>query len=215
MACILLLLKVLSTGIWQLFLQPLSTQKFGAQVLLLFLTFGGLAPAIVTVDAPHATRSLLFFFCLVLLSGEGIQQILALCSSRLPTLYHWITPSITALLLVSATQYFVAYFMWFPNNHTVKMPVGFDIAVREAARIYPEKELAVVDPDGTLYIFTSWYMQYSPEEFFATVIKQQPSNIGFRYGEKVGQFHFIADLDDRTTEAATLYRLDTEWVLKP
>ncbi len=215
---VLILVKALVKNGVKFISEPLALRTFGSKILLIFFTISGLAPAVVTVDAPHATRSLLFLFCLVLLAGIGFEYMLELVHSRTVWIHrklHIIPWFVCIALLLSFVQYIMAYFFWFPNNHPQQLQTGFNTAVQTVALEFPDEEVAIVDPHGTLYILVSWYLRYSPEYFYATIHKQQPTIIGFRYGERVGQFHFIAELSDRTTEAAALYFNGREWIIAP
>lgn len=197
-------------------LTPLSTQQNGCLLLTLFFTVAGLLPAVITVDAPHATRSLLFLFLLLVWAGVGLEYSLRMISTRFAIhLKSLVLTIVVMAIFISSSQYLWTYFTWYPSNHPSKLPVGFDTVIQRAISDYPNQEVAVVDTDGTLYVYASWYARYTPEYFFATVKKQLPTQIGFRYGERVGQFHFIAQLADRSSEVAAVYHDGNEWIISP
>ena len=68
------------------------------------------------------------------------------------------------------------------------------------------------DPDGFQYILTAWYLKTPPEEFFSTIIKQLPDKIGFKYGQQLSNYHFIANSDDRDESETVLVEwIDNKW----
>ena len=70
--------------------------------------------------------------------------------------------------------------------------------------------IAIVDPSGYKYILTAWYLKITPDQYFATNVRQLPDKIGFRYGERVTHYHFIANSADRSDDEKVLL----QWVSK-
>ena len=84
--------------------------------------------------------------------------------------------------------------------------------VREIEEKYPEEKVAIVDSSGYQYILTAWYLQTSPQQFFETIVKQLPDRIGFKYGEQLTHYHFIANASDRDeTETVLVEWVDNQW----
>jgi len=165
------------------------------ELLLLYTTVISLAPSIVTVDAPHATRSLLFFFCLSVASVYALKQL----KGNIGTLFI-----VVSILLFS--QYLTKYFTEYPRSQPDILHVGFDTVIRdvESTTIGP---VAVVDGDGFQYILTAWYLQTPPDLFFTTIVKQLPNSYGFKYGQQLDRYHFIGQSTDRTDSEKTV----VEW----
>jgi hypothetical protein len=75
---------------------------------------------------------------------------------------------------------------------------GFDSMIQLIEKQNPQKTaVAIVDPSGYQYILTAWYLKIPAEQYFATNIRQLPDKIGFRYGQQVTHYHFIAKSGDR------------------
>jgi hypothetical protein len=186
-----------ATMLWQARKKLADFKKQGA---LLFLLLASLAPAIITVDAPHATRSLLFLVLLQVFAALGIA---ALLESVKDNYYNLIWQLTVAALAFSALLHAHRLFMVYPNQQEAFQP-GFDQVVQRIEREHPQANVAVVDPAGYHYILLAWYLKISPETYFKTVIRQDPNQIGFRYGEQVTHYHFIADPKDRAPNESVL-----------
>ena len=167
-----------------------------SRLAILYLAGISLLPSIVTVDSPHATRSLLFFVWICLLAVEGA-AVLAKFSQR------WLLPAIVLLVLVEAIWYARAYFGLYPAQQWAFMP-GFDDHLTEIQQTYPDDRVAIVDSEGYHYILLAWYLKISPQVFLETVVRQQPNQIGFKYGEQVERFRFIGQKADRRGEEVVL-----------
>ena len=181
--------------------------KLGKPLLFLLLT--SLVPASITVDAPHATRSLFFFFLLAVYSGLGFDYLRSWILKVLPnqnsfksrTLLFWV---VTLLIVISGSRYYFDYISNYPIQAQVAYQLGFNTLVAQVESDYPEEMVAVVDPGGYQYISAAWYSKLDPETFFSSVVKQQPTHIGLQYGERVGRYHFIAQESDRANDETIL-----------
>ncbi|NCN82813.1 MAG: hypothetical protein GW947_02490 [Candidatus Pacebacteria bacterium] len=165
-------------------------------VLLLLLLGISLVPSSITTDAPHATRSLLFFFLLIVLAAVAFERVSTLLGKK-----AWLLLFIIAS--VSIVRFTYSYFGEYKNDQLMFQP-GFSQVITEVKQKYPNERVAIIDGGGYQYILTAWYAQLTPSEYFSTVVRQAPNQIGFRYGERVGQFHFIAHAADRVPEETVL-----------
>lgn len=199
-----------STQLKQQKLQPFP-------LAFLYLTVVALLPSVVTVDSPHATRSLLFMVLWCLWAVVGVRGLAGLVKQNLkhPLVARLVLPVVILALVLESSLYFHAYFTGYPEQQGALLP-GFDqqLAVIEAE--HPNLPVAVVDPDGYHYILLAWYLRVPPSVFFETVIRQQPNQIGFRYGQQVGRYHFIGAAEDRQESEQVLLEWDGEqeyWIL--
>jgi 4-amino-4-deoxy-L-arabinose transferase-like glycosyltransferase len=194
--------------------------KYG---IILYLLVISLAPAIVTVDAPHATRSLLFFVIFCVLAVLGAQFLLKLTQSLLAkigtqSLRQTLWPLFSMglfLLALETSLFFHNYFFQYPQQQTMFKP-GFAQAIQRLEEKFPHKKIAIV-ADGYQYILAAWYLKLEPAHYFATNIRQQPDKIGLSYGQQVSHYHFIAQPQDRAKdEDLVLLWNETEkrWQLK-
>lgn len=181
-------------GVALLLKAALTQPRLRGLVLLLFFS---LVPSIITVDAPHATRSLLFFFLLALTSVFALNQLPA-------TIRRQFTLIFIIGQILGAGFYGYQYFRVFPTQQPPSLMIGFDQKIQQIERHQPPDQVAIVDPSGYQYILTAWYLKLEPNTFFATVVKQLPDKIGFKYGQQVGRYHFIAQEADRVSEEKIL-----------
>lgn len=184
-------------------------QKTRLSLALIGLTLAAPLPAVITVDAPHATRSLIWFFCVVLLGGWTIELL------QKQTLGRWSLMAkilVTILLMTTAMEamrYQYVYWVQYPQRQYVLFGYGF---AEELQKLPKDKPVAVIDSDGYQYITAAWYLHLTPDEYFATIQHHLPDRIGFQYGYKVANLRFIAHEADKFPEEKYLLGPDaTHW----
>ena len=118
---------------------------------------GALLPALITVDAPHATRSLLFLWGLLMIGAIS-----------LPKLKGWaLIPLVT--LTLESLLFGYHYFKIFPQEAVKTYPSG--IATLATKLTSPEKPVAITNASRLshdlmseqIYIWFLWYDRIAPE----------------------------------------------------
>jgi hypothetical protein len=189
----------------------LTSKTENKALFLLFL--GALTPAIITTDAPHITRSLLFVWIWVLFAFRGFIFLSELAPKQ-KTVGKWIPIILVLITLAQFGWYLNHYWKVYPESSAKSLKAGIDTRIQHLER-EGDIQVAVVDPEGYEYIRAAWYANMTPETFFATQVRQQANSIGFKYGERVGKYHFIASPEDRVaSESALLQWKDAHWVLE-
>lgn len=192
---------------WLFWSKPslLAKPEKRALLALILLTPLALAPSVITVDSPHATRSLLFFWGWVVTgivgSGFLIQNL-----SRYKVV-------LVGLLIVwggiDGVRYWQNYFTTYQTASASLLRAGIPEVIAQTASI---PNVAWVDPEGYDYILVAWYAKLAPTEFWQTQRRQQANSIGFKYGEHVAQYHFIAHPADRVeTEKRLVHWTGSAW----
>ncbi len=176
------------------------TKQLRQHLLLLYLLVIGLAPSVVTVDSPHATRSLLFFVAIILLAATFANRLLLVFKKQAKAILF----GLLLILLVEAGNYFYAYFVQYPQQQPAVTWPTFKERLNELENNYPDQLIAVLDQEGYHYIVAAWYLQLSSDEFFVSVTHQAADHIGLHYGEQVGRYRFITHPDDRRSEERLL-----------
>lgn len=192
-------------GILFIAISSFKTKRLNsAKVLLLFTLVMSLAPAVITVDAPHATRSLLFFvmFCIATIHGLGLVNRYSKVMAGL----------LVAINIIWSGFYVSNYLIQYRDTHQKILQAGFDSLVLELDH-YQDEIIYIVDPGGYQYILLSWYLKMPPQEFYNTVVRLEPDQIGFSYGQKVGNYHFIANRKDGAEGAKFVEWRDDKWVI--
>lgn len=164
-----------------------------------------LIPSVITVDSPHATRSLLFIYLLLFTSLYFISIIRRKYIKKALIV-------LSLLVIAESASYLYKYFVNYPNMQPQSLGVGYDKVIIDVEEKYPDKNVAIVDGSGYQYILTAWYLKIDPQLFLDTVIKQLPDKIGFKYGEQLTHYHFIAQPTDRDESETVLVELrDNQW----
>ena len=180
----------------------------------LYLLPVALLPAVITVDAPHATRSLLFFVLLCFWAAKGFvvgQQIVQKKFPKLKLVYLCV---VGILVAVTSGQYLIAYFSWTPREQASWRP-----GIKEITQTLKKStdKVAWVDEDGYSYILVAWYDQIPADLFLRSIIHQLPNSFGFNYGQQVGKYHFIGQASDKIDSEKDLVYWDQEstaWRIK-
>lgn len=195
-----------------------SRMKLAENKWLLLLGFTVLAPlpAIVTVDAPHATRSLFLFVLLVFWAVLFIRHMLTTgFLTKQPRLRLGIFILLGMLWTAETFSYVSTYALQYPEQSQQILQAGYDEAVQRIAGQSARSPVAVIDPSGYQYIATAWALRMPPEAFFQTMTYHLPDRIGFQYGYKVGQFRFVVSSNDVESFESTIVYWDGErhqWV---
>lgn len=165
-------------------------------LIWLYLTLAALAPSVVTVDSPHATRSLFFFFMLLCLATLFFDKLLRI----FPDKKMFFSLIFLGLLLLEGGIYFKSYFGNYQKQQPESLYVKYPEYLKAAAAKHPEQATAVIDGGGYQYILTAWYLRVPAAEFFATMKYQDRDNINFHYGEALLNYRFIKDVSDRSEQ---------------
>ncbi len=171
-----------------------------------------LAPASITTDAPHATRSLLFFWVLLVFATfftGKVAYFLIRRSKR--TLVFWWYLGVTVLVAVEFFNYLPKLFVnYHQESESVYQATGFQSGLAELESRYKDQKVAVVDLEGYQYILLAWYLKLDPETYLTTNVRQLPDSVGLRYGEKVKNYHFIVKPSDRSQKEKVLFYWDKD-----
>ncbi|MFZ1721810.1 MAG: hypothetical protein WAU07_04880 [Microgenomates group bacterium] len=204
--------QVIPQKIWQ--------KHRSSYIIALYLLAVSLIPASITVDAPHATRSLFFFFLTSIFAVIGLHILLSWTQTLFSKKHSKAITFLLVLLffssiVVSSIQYNTYYFKVYSNTMPQSLQSGYNHLIRFISTEHPNDQVAVVDQEGYHYILTAWYSKMDSAVFFDTVVKQNPNQIGFRYGERVGNYHFIAKSSDRVeNETILLEWSDGKWTIR-
>lgn len=165
-------------------------------LILLYLLVVALAPSVITVDSPHATRSLFFFFMLIAFATMFIDKLVMIFPKKTDLIFALFLFVITAESVI----YYQKYFFTYPKQQPTSLFVDYQYLIKESEEKYSDQKIAVVDDGGYQYIVTAWYLKLTSEEFFATMRYQNPNNIKFYYGERLLNYHFVKKAEDKSSD---------------
>lgn len=200
-----------------------KTISYNQSLLLIYLMVMSLFPASITVNAPHATRTLLFFWCWSLFAAKACLWLSIFYSKKfgtsLSSLWRYLPYAVLGtLIFIPSLFYLKALFFVYPKNAKMQSAIfaGFDKAIAKVEKDYPDQSVAVVDDRGFHYILTAWYAKMPSALFRSSLVKQLPNAINFKYGEQVGRYHFIVHAADRKNEKVIVYwdESSLQWIVK-
>jgi hypothetical protein len=148
-----------------------------------------LLPSLITVDAPHATRSLLFFYFVII--GVGVS--IASCKVNFThSLGNYPAQGVLSVLLGSIFLFSGASYF----NHYQ--------SVLTATNLYQGGLESVLSPDDDLtliissqrpyqYINLAWALKFDPDKFWETIIREDQDTAGIKGVSDLGNYHFFDD----------------------
>ncbi len=157
-------------------------------LLLLISIIYVLAVASITVDAPHATRSLSAFVFLFLLIAWFYDFFFYSIGNYRKTQF-FASLGVLILIPLCSLNYLYHYFTFYPQQSAIILQSGLVAGVNATDH---SGEIFVLDPGGYEYIRTAWYEKMSAEDFFASIKFGEKNSIGFSPGLAVGQYRFLS-----------------------
>lgn len=179
-------------GVWWI-LQARSRNERDPWLILLWLTLISLAPAVVTVDAPHATRSLFFFILLSIWASVGLAQWYDGACRAYGTRWWW------AGFRAIVALFFVAGFGWWWSVAPVRwqqwVSPRWNIGLAEVLQspsVQNASHVTVISASsGSLYPVVSEALQISGPVFWETVERQGPDTVGLYEVLRLERFSFL------------------------
>ncbi|MDH5532855.1 MAG: glycosyltransferase family 39 protein [Candidatus Pacebacteria bacterium] len=195
-------------GLVGLLLLIFKSMRDKKHLFILLILISSLAPSVITVDSPHATRSLLFIY---LLTFTGLYSLTIIRKKY----FKKILSLLVLLVILESSRYMYLYFGKYPATQPSSLKIGYPELINEVNKNHSDKNIAVIDEAGFQYILTAWYLKIPSDEFFSTIIKQLPDRIGFKYGQQLSNYHFIAHPDDRDEAETVLVEwIDNRWQVR-
>lgn len=156
------------------------------------LLFGATAPAVITVDAPHATRSLFFLVMLCVFAGLGMDWWFTWLWQRV----YWSV----RLSAVAATLglLLIGWLWWFfpaqPRWHAMVNPKWRMNMLQTLAnpRVEQAPHVLILDPDGVMYTYAALHENVSADTYTATVQRSAPDTVGMVKVESFGKYRFVS-----------------------
>ncbi len=183
------------------------------EVILLVLFIGSLAPAAITADAPHATRSLFFFVMATVLGARGLVDAQdRYCRSGLPAkLKHVLTLILAGSLILGFTWWWVPATQHWQRSAQARWNIGLETALHDS-RIDQAQRVFIVDPNGVLYTLVATTKMVPASVFYQTVKRSPPDTAGLVRVESLDRYEFIFQTSDARAPGLLLQpRSNTQW----
>jgi len=207
------------------------------QLLMAYLTVTSLIPALITVNAPHATRTLFFFLGWTYFAAYGVRYIAHVAKvciqwsmparaylverykklSIRTLVYSMFVGLLAAVIAVPSANYaykvIVAPYQFSDWGGGVR--AGFPQMLEQIEQKYSsDTRVTIVDPQGFLYIAIAWYQRLEPTVFWENVHREPPDTINFTYGSRMGRYDFVTSYEATKDTVPLVYWDDAGWTLK-
>lgn len=180
-------------GIMLLLRRTLRRQQTPAQRWLFYLLLFSPLPSIITVDAPHTTRSLLF----LALATIPISAALASLLDARNVAKKFIASIILCIALLETGMYFSDYLTIYPNQHSSEWKVGLKQAIQTTHELPGNPPITFTDYQQSPYIYLLLYRQIPPSAFISTVQYYPADIVGLTHVKSFGRYQFV-DANDTT-----------------
>lgn len=165
-------------------------------LMLLALFLIGPIPSAITVDAPHATRSLFFFVMLCMFAAYVLAEI-----------WNWrkqVGYLCLAIVLLESGWYLHRYVSGFVPVNETQWNVGVDDALQQATQVADERHVPItlVGDTNYNYILPLFFRRTDPQIYWSTVVRYPPDVLGLARVKSFGNYRFIEDA--RSAEAGSV-----------
>lgn len=157
------------------------------------LWLGALAPAAITVDAPHATRSLFFLVMLAVVAAGAWHAATMRLQANSSV---WLKPLQLVFIPVAILSWLS---WWIPaaeqwekvQGNERRWHVGLDQAINQIK--YTSAPIYIYDPDGVLYTRVANLTHISQAEFNQEVERSGPDTAGLFRVTRLKNYHFVSE----------------------
>lgn len=171
---------------------------------IFFLIVVATLPSIITLDAPHVTRSLVFIFILTLV-GAYIGNFVALrvqyyqpLLGSLVRFRQWLLQSCLVWLMILYLGFTGAVY-WQNYRHTLSERNLYQGGLSQLLSVDDSPTVIVNNMYGNQpyqYIQLAWETKMSPERFWQTLIRAGANPHGIKGVSDLGQYHFLGEHAD-------------------
>ncbi|MDZ4229359.1 MAG: hypothetical protein U1C50_03860, partial [Patescibacteria group bacterium] len=133
--------------------------------LLAWLLLAPLASAI-TIDAPHATRSLYLLPAVVILASYG-----------LPT-KKWLRLGLLGLYLINLNYFSYQYLVNYPKFYRQNLPVGLEESIKFVQTKNISGQIYLIGIHDSTYLYPAVYTRFDPAKFQTQAVWTYPDTVG-------------------------------------
>ena len=144
------------------------------EIVLIYLLLVSTFSASITVDSPHATRSLLTFVLIIVFSFHGMAWLLFKISSVSKVAAYWFAFLMMLILTIQSSAYLYQYFFVWPTSYTRDLKIGFN-QIENFEYSNDDRVLILEDPNYT-YVWPVWYWGISQNKFISRVNRVGPNH---------------------------------------
>lgn len=159
--------------------------------LLAWLLLAPLASAI-TIDAPHATRSLFLLPIVILLASYGIPRI------------KWQRWVLLALYLINLNYFSYQYLVNYPKKVAANLPAGLEESIKFVQSKNISGKIYLTGIHDSAYLYPLVYSRFDPAKFQDQAVWTGPDTAGLANVYKFGSYTVVDDLADVVNPAALI-----------
>lgn len=173
--------------------QKFFSQKLVVSAKILSLVVICLVPSVITVDSPHVTRSLVFFYVLILLGGCWLLYVREIWHRRHYQWSQWLVIGLLFLTLGEAGWYLYSYKHYFLTHNLYQAGLADFLPT-----LTHEKPVLVWSPTEPSmrqyeYIIFAWELKLAPDLFWHTQIRENADTVGIKGISDLLDYHFADD----------------------
>ena len=159
--------------------------------LLAWLLLAPLA-SVITIDAPHATRSLFLLPVIVILASFGIPAI------------KFLRLGLVGLYLINLSYFSYQYMVNYPKRVTETLPAGLKESLQFVRTKNISGKIYLAGIADSSYLYPAVYSRFDPVKFQAEAIWTGADTVGLVNAYQFGQFTIVDDLVDVINPAALI-----------
>jgi 4-amino-4-deoxy-L-arabinose transferase-like glycosyltransferase len=158
-------------------------------LLILWLLLSPAASSI-TVDAPHATRSLYLIPIFLLFSSFGISVLLTKIHKK-----NLLLSGIVFVYLVSFIRFSYLYIYDYPQKYASSLYSGIKPVIKYLQTNPNSKKIVFKDVDSSPYLYVLFYSQVDPNFVQKNSTWKAPDTVGMTNIEQLGNYFFLDNAD--------------------
>lgn len=162
----------------------------------------------ITIDAPHATRSLHLLPVMLILASLGVVYLYQLLKNK-KLVFVFI-----CLYLLNLTYATYHYLVTYPRKFPESIPIGLKQALL-STDLDNNTTIYLTDTSASTYLYPAVYYQYDPNLFQAQAQWVGEDLLGLSNVFQFGQFHIIDSLNDIVKPATVILKRDTKSLFSP
>lgn len=170
--------------------------------LLAWLLLAPLASAI-TIDAPHATRSLFLLPIVILLASYGIPRI------------KWQRWVLLALYLINLNYFSYQYLVNYPKKVAANLPAGLEESIKFVQSKNISGQIYLTGIHDSAYLYPLVYSRFDPAKFQEQAVWTGPDTAGLTNAYQFGNYTVVDDLADAVNPAALILPAKTAYPKDP
>ncbi len=158
---------------------------------LSWLLIAPLASAI-TIDAPHATRSLFLLPAVIILAGQGLPK------------KKWLLIATAGLYIANLIYFGYQYLVNYPKFYQQNLPVGLEEAIKFVDNKNITGRIYLTGIHDSTYLYPLAYTRFDPRQFQDEAAWTEPDTAGLVDVYQFGKFTIVDDLIDVVNPAALI-----------